>query len=89
MALSLSRFWRRRGGIAPMRQRDLGPAPRGVPLDDIEPLSDDYLVEGDETPYQPSAVAQTAQLLQVVLIAIMAVVSLAVFWIAAQLLNIL
>jgi len=52
-------------------------------------LSDDYLVEGDEQPNQPSAMLQAVQFLQVLLIAVMAALSLAVFWLIAVMLNII
>jgi hypothetical protein len=55
----------------------------------IATLSDDYLVEGDEQPNQPSAMLQFVQFAQVLLIAVMAVLSLAVFWLIAVMVNII
>ena len=55
----------------------------------IPALSDDYLVEGDEQPNQPSAMLQVVQFAQVLLIAVMAALSLAVFWLIAVMVNII
>ena len=71
-----------------MPRRELEMAMRGG-ADPIAPLSDDYLVEGDEQPNQPSAMLQVAQFLQILLIAVMGILSLAVFWLIAVMLNIL
>lgn len=71
-----------------MPRRELEMAMRGGG-DAVAPLSDDYLVEGDEAPNRPSAMLQVTQFLQVLLIAVMAVLSLAVFWLIAVMLNIL
>ena len=79
-------FWRRRS-IDPMPRRNLDMAiARGA--DPLRGRSDDYLVEGTEEPVRPSATAQIAQFLQVILIAVIAVLSLAVFWLVGTLLNI-
>jgi hypothetical protein len=78
-------FWRRRS-IDPMPRRNLDMAIRGA--DPMRGPSDDYLVEGTEEPVRPSATAQVAQFLQVILIAVIAVLSLAVFWLVGTLLNI-
>jgi hypothetical protein len=85
MALTL-RLRRRK--IDPMPRRELQMALQSG-ADPIAPLSDDYLVEGDEQPNQPSAMLQVVQLLQIVLIAVMGVLSLAVFWLIAVMLNII
>jgi hypothetical protein len=86
MALSLR--WRRRNRIDPIPRRQFEMAMRGG-ADPITPLSDDYLVEGDEQSNQPSAMLQVVQFTQILLIAVMAVLSLAVFWMIAVMLNIL
>jgi hypothetical protein len=85
MALSLR--WRRQR-IDPMPRREFEMAVRGG-AEPIATLSDDYLVEGDEQPNQPSAMLQAVQFLQVLLIAVMAALSLAVFWLIAVMLNII
>ena len=88
MALSLRLPWPRRRRIDPMPRRELEMAMRGG-ADPIAPLSNDYLVEGHEPPDQPSALLQVAQFLQILLVAVMGVLSLAVFWLIAVMLNIL
>jgi len=72
---------RDRTDIAPLTMR-----PQAQPID--EP-PDDYLVEGDEEPDRQPTGARVIQGLQVLLIAILAVLSLAVFWLIAMMLNIL
>ncbi|HWB49369.1 MAG TPA: hypothetical protein VG651_09685 [Stellaceae bacterium] len=71
-----------------MPRRNLEMAMRGG-ADPIGGPADDYLVEGEEQPTRPSAIAQAAQFGQVVLIALIAVLSLAVFWLLGTLLGIL
>jgi hypothetical protein len=71
-----------------MPRRELEMAMRSG-ADPVATLSDDYLVEGDEQPNQPSAMLQAVQFLQVLLIAVMGVLSLAVFWLIAVMLNII
>jgi hypothetical protein len=60
---------------------------------DVDPIrpraADDYLVEGDQQVDQPSTAARLIQTLQIVLIVVLAVLSLAVFWLLGLLLNIL
>ncbi len=58
-------------------------------VEPIAPAADDYLVEGDEQPDQPSTAAQVIHLLQLLLIIVLAVLSLSVFWLIGLLLNIL
>ncbi len=82
MALTL-----RRRKIVPMPRRDFDP-PVGRGADPFDRPSDDYLVEGDELPVRPSAVTQIAQFLQVILIVVLGVLSLAVFWLMGLLLNV-
>ncbi|HWD59845.1 MAG TPA: hypothetical protein VG308_16275 [Stellaceae bacterium] len=53
------------------------------------PGEDDYLVEGDEQIDQPSAAARVVHTLQIVMIFVLAVLSLAVFWLLGTVLNIL
>jgi hypothetical protein len=79
--------FRRRRSIDPMPRRNLDMAIRGG-ADPMRGPSDDYLVEGTEEPVRPSVMAQVAQFLQVILIAVIAVLSLAVFWLVGTLLNI-
>jgi hypothetical protein len=59
---------------------------------DVEPIDegppDDYLVENDEEPIRAPAGARIVQGLQVLLILILAVLSLAVFWMVGLVLNI-
>jgi len=87
MALTL-RWWRRQR-IDPMPRREFQmAAPKGS-AEPIAPLADDYLVEGDEQPNQPSAMLQAVQFLQILLIGFMAVLSLAVFWLIAVMTNII
>jgi hypothetical protein len=71
-----------------MPRREFELAMRGG-AESVAPLSDDYLVEGDERANRPSAMLQVAQFLRFLLIAIMAALSLAVFWLIAVMLNIL
>ena len=87
MALTL-RWWRRQR-IDPMPRREFQMAvPRGA-AEPVAPLSDDYLIEGDEEPNRPSVMLQVAHFLQILLIVVMAVLSLAVFWLIAVMLNII
>lgn len=51
--------------------------------------SDDYLVEGDQPVEQPSVVDRIIHSLQIVLVLVLAVLSLAVFWLLGLLFNIL
>ena len=82
MVLSL-----RRRKIAPMARRDFDRAMRQEAPATAAP-GDDYLVEGEEQPYRPSVVSQAAQLLQMVMIGVIAVLSLAIFWLVGTMLNI-
>jgi len=83
MALTLFR----RTPIAPLR-RDVkrgplpGPAPAGV-------VDDHYLVEGEELPEQTSVGGRVVHSLQIVMIFVLAVLSLAIFWLLGLVLNIL
>jgi len=83
MALTLLR--RRR--IAPMRQEfERRPMqPRGPNA----PRSDDYLVEGEEMAEQPSTAARVANTAQIVLIIVMAILALAIVWLLGVVFNIL
>ena len=80
-------FWRRRP-IAPMAmpRRTPDAAPRRA-AEPIGPRDDDYLVEGSEEPMRPSVAAQIVQLMQVVLIVILAALSFTIFWLLAVMLN--
>ena len=82
MALTL----RRRERLRPMR--DVGPFPRGGAAP-VAVSADDYLVEGEHEPHQPTAVDRVLSTLQIVLIILMAVLSLAVFWTLGVILSIL
>jgi hypothetical protein len=53
------------------------------------PVEDDYLVEGEELPDQPSIAARVVRTLQFVLIIVLAALSLAVFWLFATILGII
>jgi hypothetical protein len=57
--------------------------PRDIPAPD-----DDYHVEGDDEPLAPSVGARMVQAGQMVLILVLAVLSLAVFWLIGLILNI-
>ena len=83
MALS----FRRRRNIDPMPRHRLEIAMGGT-RGAISGPSDDYLIEGDKEPARPSATVRVAQFLQIVLIALIAVLSLVVFWLVGTLLNI-
>lgn len=85
MVLSL-----RRRKIAPMPRRDFDRSMQQEAVVTGAPAApgDDYLVEGEEQAYRPSVVNQTAQLLQMVMIGVIAVLSLAIFWLVGTVLNI-
>lgn len=53
------------------------------------PVEDDYLVEGEELPDQPTIAARIVHALQFVLIIVLAALSLAVFWLLATILGII
>ena len=80
--------FRRRRPIAPMAMSRRIPdtAMRGG-AEPIGPRDDDYLIEGSEEPMRPSAAAQVVQLMQVVLIVILAALSFTIFWLLAVMLN--
>jgi hypothetical protein len=58
---------------------------------DVDPIrprtQDDYLVEGEQQLDQPTAAARLIQTLQILLIIVLAVLSLAVFWMLGLLFN--
>jgi hypothetical protein len=83
MALTLLR--RRR--IAPMRLESERPAPRL--RDPITPVDDDYLIEGEDIDDQPPFAARVVNTLQIVLIIVAAILSLAIVWLLAVVFNIL
>ena len=83
MALSF-----RRRGIAPMPRRNPEMAVRSA-RPQAGTLSDDYLVEGEDADDRPSAGARIVHGLQLLLILVIGVLSLAVFWVAGTMLNIL
>jgi hypothetical protein len=81
------RWWRQR--IDPMPRREFQMAvPRGAAMP-AGALSDDYLIEGDGEPNRPSVMLQIVRFLQILLVVLMAVLSLAVFWLIAVMLNII
>ena len=81
-------FGRRRVEPTALPPRNLDIPMRGGP-DATEPVDDDYLIEDDETSTRPSAMLQVVRLLQIVLVAILAVLSFAIFWLLGVMLNIL
>ena len=81
MALTLLR--RRR--IAPMRE---APPRLTRTRDPITPLSDDYLVEGEDVTDQPSTAERVVHSLQIVLIIVLAVLALAIVWLLGLVFNI-
>lgn len=83
MALTLLR--RRR--IAPMPRREMPLPPRS--RDPITPRDDDYLVEGEEVAEQPSTAARVVDTAQIMLIVVMAVLALAIVWLLGVVFDVL
>lgn len=84
MALTLLR---RRRGIAPMREEYERRPPRTRDL--MVPRDDDYLVEGEEVAEQPSTAARAANTAQIVLIIVMAILALAIVWLLGVVFDVL
>jgi hypothetical protein len=82
------RWWRRQR-IDPMPRHEFQMAVARGAGAPVAPLSDDYLIEGDEEPNRPSVLLQIAHFLRILLIVVMAILSLAVFWLIAVMLNII
>jgi hypothetical protein len=83
-------FGRRRAGptAMPMPRRDLDMAMRAS-LEPTGPRDDDYLIEDGQGPARASVMSRVVRLLQIVLTAILAVLSFAIFWLLGMMLNIL
>ena len=88
MALSLRRWMTRRQRIAPLDPIRFDP-PAGRPIGQFGQPADDYLVEAESEAVRPPAAQQAVRVLQLVLIAVIAVLSLAVFWMIGLILGIL
>jgi hypothetical protein len=79
----------RRRRILPLRPQSEGRA-RPLPgrVGGVGLADDDYLVEGEEVTDQPSTAQRVVHTLQIVLIIILAILSLAIVWLMGLVFNI-